>query len=190
MARGLRAVAAAALVAGALAGCGGPDWQQRCPADANAVLHCPADDRPPPVALGGELLDGRAYDLTADRGKVVVVNFWGSWCAPCRAEAEDLEQTYRATRDAGVAFLGVNSRDDRDKAKAFEQGQLSYPSLFDPGERVGLKFAVPPSGIPTTIILDRAGRIAVAIRRSTTLDELRPLVQRVAAESPPPAGTR
>lgn len=188
MARRMLAAAVAAAVLAATAGCGGTDWQQRCPATGNGVLQCPAADRPPAVAVSGELLDGRAYDLATDRGKVVVVNFWGSWCAPCRAEVDDLEQTYLATRDRGVAFLGVNSRDDRDKARAFEQGQVSYPSLFDPANRLGLNFPLPPNAIPSTIVLDRAGRIAVVIRRATTRDELTPLVVQIAAE-PAPAGT-
>ena len=86
-----------------------------------------------------------------------MVNFWGSWCAPCRAEADDLEKTYQATKAKGVAFLGVNSRDGRDAAKAFERGRVTYPSIFDPSSKVALEFDVTQVTTPSTLILDRRG---------------------------------
>ena len=94
-----------------------------------------------------------------------MVNFWGSWCAPCRAEADDLEATYQATKGAGVSFLGINVQDGRDKAKAFEEGRVTYPSLFDPAEPGWRsRFDVPPNTMPATMVLDRDGRIAAVIR--------------------------
>jgi peroxiredoxin len=167
-----------------VAGCGGdePDWQSRCPTNPAGVIECAPDDRPPPPELAGELLDGGRYDLAQDRGQVIVVNFWGSWCAPCRAEADDLERTYQETKSAGVRFIGVNVQDGRDKARAFEEGRLSYPSLFDPSSRLALTFAIPPTVTPATIVLDREGRIAAVIRRAVRADDFRPLVERVAAE--------
>ena len=68
-----------------------------------------------------------------------MLNFWGSWCAPCRAEADDLEATYQATKASGVTFLGINVQDSRDKALAFEEGRVTYPSLFDPAEPAGAR---------------------------------------------------
>jgi peroxiredoxin len=169
-----------------LAGCSGndPDWQSRCATTPAGVIECGPADRPPAPDLSGELLDGGRYDLTQDRGQVVVVNFWGSWCAPCRAEADDLERTYQATKASGVRFLGINVQDGRDKARAFEQGRLSYPSLFDPSSRLALRFKIPPTVTPATVVLDRQGRIAAVIRRAVRADEFRPLVERVAAEQP------
>jgi peroxiredoxin len=175
-----------ALAAAGLAGCGGDSWEDRCVTGPTGVIECAPGDRPPPVTVTGELLDGGSYDLATDRGKVVVLNFWGSWCAPCRAEADDLEQTYEATKASGVAFLGVNHRDGRDAAKAFERGRVTFPSLYDPSSRVALAFDVTPNFTPSTIILDRAGRIAVALRRPTTVAELRPIVERLAAEATDP----
>jgi peroxiredoxin len=182
--RRLAAVAVAAVTtAGFLTGCGGEEnWAKKC-TTTNQVVECTPEQRPTVSGVTGELLDGSTYDLANDRGKVVVVNFWGSWCAPCRAEADDLEKTYQATKAKDVTFLGVNTRDERDSAKAFERGyQVTYGSLFDTGSKVGLKFDVTQNAIPSTLVLDRQGRIAAAIRRATTIDELQPLVEKIAAE--------
>ncbi len=119
-----------------------------------------------------------------------MVNFWGSWCAPCRAEADDLEDTYQATKGSGVTFLGINVQDSKDKALAFEEGRVTYPSIFDPASRQALNFDIPPNTTPATVVLDREGRIAVVIRRAVTRDELRPIVEKIAAESPAPNGAR
>ncbi|GIF15038.1 TlpA family protein disulfide reductase [Actinoplanes teichomyceticus] len=182
MRRLLVAALAVAATAGALTGCGGEEnWAKKCAA-TNGVVECDVADRPQVGDVTGELLDGGRYDVADDRGKVVVVNFWGSWCAPCRAEAADLEKTYQATKAKNVTFLGINSRDDRDSAKAFERGRITYPSIYDFDGDVALKFDVTQTTTPATLILDRQGRIAVALRRSTTAGELQPLVERVAAE--------
>ncbi len=169
------------VAAGLLSGCG-ESWEERCTPVENRVECAPAD-RPPPVSLTGELLDGSRFDLASTRGTVVVVNVWGSWCAPCRAEAPDLEQTYQATRDRKVTFLGINHQDGRDAAKAFERGQVTYPSLFDPDSRAALAFQVTPNLTPSTLVLDRQGRIAVVVRGAVTRAKLQPLVERVAAET-------
>jgi thiol-disulfide isomerase/thioredoxin len=147
------------------------------------VLEYAVADRVPATGFTGDLLEGGRYDVAQDRGSVVVVNFWGSWCPPCRAEVDDLEDTYQATKAQGVRFLGIDVRDDRDKALAFHRGRVSYPSLFDPASRLALKFEVPPNAIPATIIIDRAGRIAVVIRKAVRRVDLEPIVARIAAES-------
>ncbi|MEV6305045.1 TlpA disulfide reductase family protein [Actinoplanes sp. NPDC051861] len=179
------AAVAAAAVAGLVAGCGGGEenWAKKCETTKDLVVECATADRPQVAGVTGELLDGGSYDLATDKGKVVVVNFWGSWCAPCRAEADDLEKTYQATKDKGVAFIGVNSRDDRDAAINFERGRITYPSIFDADSKVALKFDVTQTSTPATLILDREGRIAYALRRATTAGELQPLVERVAEEN-------
>lgn len=173
----------------ALAGCSGESWEEKCSTNADQALECAPGDRAPAPKFGGELLDGGRYDVSQDRGQVVVVNFWGSWCPPCRAEADDLEATYAATRDLGVRFMGVNVQDGRDKAKAFEQSlKITYPSLFDPGNRVALTFEVPPSSTPATIVLDRDGRIAAVFRKPVLRSMLEPVVTRIAAEKPATGG--
>lgn len=181
MRRAAATVAAAVLAASAMAGCGAT-WEERCTTSAAGFLECAPDDRPQVGAVTGELLDGKAFALGDFGGKVVVVNFWGSWCNPCRAEADDLEGTYRATKALGVEFLGVNIQDDRDAAKAFEKTRATYPSLFDPGSKVALSFKVTPNTTPATFVLDRNGHIAALKRAAVTAADLRPIVERVAAE--------
>ena len=183
MRRLVAVVGAAAVAAGMLAGCGADkNWAKACVTGAAGVIECSPAQRPQVTDVTGELLGGGTYDVVRDRGKVVVVNFWGSWCNPCRAEADDLESTYQATRASGVTFVGVNTRDDRDAAVAFERGRATYPSVYDPDGRVALRFDVTQVSTPSTLILDRQGRIAVAMRRATVISELQPLVERVAAE--------
>ena len=181
-------IATVLVAAGALAGCGADTPGKDCPTGAEGYVECAPEQRPPARAVTGELLDGTAYDVSSDRGKVVVVNFWGSWCAPCRAEADDLEQTYRATKARDVTFVGVNWQDGRDAARAFERGRVTYPSLFDPPGRIALAFKVTAALTPTTLVLDRHGRIAATKRGGTTADQLRPVVERIAAEPRPPSG--
>ena len=176
-------VAAVALAAAALTGCSGDEkWVDRCVTNPAGVIECAPDQREPVDTVTGELLDGGTYDVANDRGKVVVVNFWGSWCPPCRAEADDLESAFQATKDKKVSFIGVNTRDDRDAAIQFERGVVTYPSIYDPNGKVALQFDVTQVTTPSTLILDRQGRIAVAMRRATVLSELQPLIERVAAE--------
>ena len=143
-------------------------------------------DRKSAPDISGKLLDGGSFKLSEARGDVVVLNFWGSWCAPCRAEADDLERVHTATKASGVRFLGVNVKDTESRAKAFDVNfKITYPSLFDQPGRVALQLkAAPPNAIPATIVIDRSGRIAAVFRKGLLDDELQPVVERVAAEKP------
>ncbi|MBQ1051601.1 TlpA family protein disulfide reductase [Micromonospora sp. C51] len=180
---------AAATTAMLLSGCTGDGRESDCDS-AGGIVECAPEQRSAAPKIAGELLAGGSYDVADQRGQVVVVNFWGSWCAPCRAEADDLENTYQATKDAGVTFLGINVQDSRDKAIAFEEGRVSYPSIFDPGSRLALDMDIPPNTIPATVVLDREGRIATVIRAAVRQEGLQPIVERIAAEAPAPAGQR
>jgi thiol-disulfide isomerase/thioredoxin len=183
---------AAVLLALTIAGCaGGADAvDQRGGSElgfvpGNAATGVLAVDRRQSAPeVRGVLLDGTPYDLAALRGTVTVVNFWGSWCAPCRAEAADLEQTYQATRAAGVQFVGVNVRDQLGPALAFVRVQgVSYPSLSDPDGQLAVRFRdLPPSAIPTTLVIDRDGRVAARFLGAVTASRLTPVVQQVAGE--------
>lgn len=104
------------------------------------------------------LFDGRAVRLEDFRGKVVFVNFWASWCPPCRAEAPMLETTWRQLKDQDVVFLGVNTQDEEPRARDFlEEFSISYPNGRDPGGRIAIDYGV--WGLPEAFIIDPAGRI-------------------------------
>lgn len=144
----------------------------------------PTGDRSAGARVTGTLLDGTAFDLRDLRGSVVVLNFWGSWCAPCRVEAADLEAVYGETKDSGVAFVGVNVKDKLSSAQAFQRTKkVSYPSLYDRTGRVALQFRdTPPNAIPATLVLDRQGRVAALFRKVVTAAELQPVVATIASE--------
>ena len=130
------------------------------------------DEREPAPELLGELLGGGAYSLAEERGDdVVVVNVWGSWCAPCRAEADALQAVYEEVQDDGVQFLGINTRDTEEAALTFAADKgITYPSLVDDGAlQAGFSRSLPVAAIPTTYVLDRSGRVAARVVDDITL---------------------
>ncbi|WP_460865166.1 TlpA disulfide reductase family protein [Rhodococcus aerolatus] len=137
---------------------------------------------------GPELLTNKPISVADFPGQVVVINLWGQWCGPCRAESKDLEEVYTATRESGVAFLGVNVRDpQRDKAQDFVRDRgVTYPSVYDPPMRsvLALSQSYPTSVIPSTIVVDRQHRVAAVFLRPLLASDLQPTVERLAAETP------
>ena len=150
------------------------------------VIHYPIDQRKPIGTVSGELLDGDGtLNLDSFKGKVVVVNVWASWCPPCRKEATELETVYQETKDRGVAFAGINFRDNRTAATDFVADRgLTYPSIYDYGGRNLKALGVPVGAVPTTVILDRQLRPAALYLKSVSESELRDAVNAVLAEDP------
>ncbi|MEY9849922.1 peroxiredoxin [Streptacidiphilus sp. BW17] len=147
----------------------------------------PAAQRGSAINLKGADLNGKALDLASYRGKVVVLNVWGSWCGPCRAEADDFESVFQADQSKGVQFVGINTRDTQiDQAQQFVKTHgLTYPSFYDEDGSLLLQFpagSLNPQAIPSTLILDREGRIAVRALQPLTSDQLSKLVAPVIAE--------
>ena len=120
-------------------------------------------DRPLAPDFSGTSLTGSPIKLADYRGKIVVLNFWGSWCPPCRAEAPTLAVLAEQYATKGVAFLGDDVADTPANALDFTRSVgITYPSVNDPGYAVVLDFSrvVPVNDTPTTVVIDRTGRIA------------------------------
>ncbi|MFD9408150.1 TlpA family protein disulfide reductase [Streptomyces sp. NPDC059989] len=186
---GLAAAAGCVLAGGGTDGgrAGAPDGPVGAVRAADGATVVDPGARQEAPALAGEDLDGKPVDLDEFRGHVVVLNVWGSWCGPCRSEADGLERLSRQTRDEGVRFLGINTRDrDRAAARSFVRAHgLSFPSLHDPTGELLLRFPpalLNPQAIPSTLVIDRRGRIAAGIGGAVTEEQLRPLLTRVLEE--------
>ena len=184
---------AAALALGAAA-CGGATAQDTAVGNGSSFVSGSygttvfgQGSRPQAPQVTGTMLNGGRFRLTTDRGAVVVMNFWGSWCTPCREEAPVLGALARHFSGPGVRFIGVDIRDDPASAAAFMRDfRIGYPSLNDPNDAIALDFSatVPPAGIPTTLVIDRSGRIAARIIGPVSYDGLKALITQVSAERP------
>ena len=145
------------------------------------------EDRREVKPFTGELLDGGRFDSASLAGKVIVYNVWGSWCAPCRTEAAVLKQVSDETQELGVRFVGINVRDNDAAARAFEDNYgIEYPSITtDTSSDAVLAFgpALPPSAVPSTLIVDTEGRLAARIVGPTDYSTLTTIVTETAAES-------
>ncbi|MEW1718452.1 TlpA disulfide reductase family protein [Streptomyces sp. NPDC093109] len=138
--------------------------------------------------IAGETLEGKKLDVADLKGKVVVLNVWGSWCPPCRAEAPHFAKVAKETEAKGVTFVGINTRDpNKGPALAFEKDYgVEYPSLYDPTGKLILsgfpKGTLNPQAIPSTIVLDRDGKIAARSLMALNEDKLRKMIDPLIAE--------
>jgi thiol-disulfide isomerase/thioredoxin len=185
LATGLAAALALAGCSGGSATADGPTSPQLEVVDAGEDGLIAEGDRPPAPRIAGTTLEGERLDVADYRGQVVVLNFWASWCPPCRAEAPNLVEVAEQTKDEGVQFIGVNVKNARDEAIAFERkAGVPYPSLHDqPGVILTRFRTLVPQVPPTTLLLDREGRIAGRFIGGVTTRELLAPVQALAAES-------
>ncbi len=191
----LAGVAFAALLAGCSSGrdavAQGGTFEFVSPGGKTDIFYDPPSSRGRPGPLSGPDLADPAHTLSLDdpifAGRVVVINIWGQWCGPCRAEVSQLQRVYDATRGAGVSFLGIDVRDtNRQAALDFvDDRHVSFPSLYDPAMRTLIAFGgrYPTTVIPSTLVLDRQHRVAAVFLRPVLAEDLQPVVQRLAAES-------
>jgi thiol-disulfide isomerase/thioredoxin len=182
------AVVAAVLLAGGLAvtlsgGSGQATGVTHVDGNPSAVLYA-AGHRALVPDFSGTTLTGAKVTFAGYRGKVVVLNFWGSWCGPCRSEGPALAALSARYQGSGVSFLGVDVHDSPANAVAFARDVgIKYPSLNDPSYAVALTLgnAVPISGTPTTVVVDPTGHVAGAVFGPVTYSVLNSLLSKVTA---------
>ncbi|HEY4419728.1 MAG TPA: TlpA disulfide reductase family protein [Pseudonocardia sp.] len=189
MRRIVLAVAAALLLL--VAGCSttkdavdeGTNFEFVAPGGQTTILYDPPSSRGRAPAISGPSLlhDGQTVGVSDYHGKVVVLNIWGSWCGPCRAEAPELQSLQEQT---GAAVLGIDVRDDRSAATDFVRDRsITYDSIFDPpGRSLAALSGYPRNTVPSTIVIDPQGRVAAVYLTSIRVSELAPLVKRLQAE--------
>lgn len=151
--------------------------------DGSVAEYAPGE-RGEPVTFEAPMYDGAITSAEDLRGKPALLNFWYAGCAPCRAEAPELVSLHK---DFGkeVRFLGVNLRDQQATAEAFERNfSIPYPSATDQGGEVLLALSkyVPPQAVPTTLILDKEGRVAARILGQADHATLKALLKDAVAE--------
>jgi thiol-disulfide isomerase/thioredoxin len=193
----IRWLAIAGLVA-LLTGCAGRDavaqggtFEFVSPGGKTDIYYDPSAGRGRPGPLSGPDLADPARTVSLDdpefAGRVVVINVWGQWCGPCRAEVTQLQRVYDATRSSGTSFLGIDVRDNsRQSAQDFVNDRnVTFPSIYDPPMRTLIAFGgkYPTTVIPSTLVLDRRHRVAAVFLRELLAQDLQPVVQRLTAEA-------
>lgn len=191
-----KVTAAAAAVCALLAGCStgddavaqGGTFEFVAPGGKTDISYDPPASRGKPGPIQGPSLTDPSKTLSLDdfSGKVVVINIWGQWCGPCRSEISELQKVYDATKAQGVAFLGIDVRDNnRQSAVDFiVDHKVTFPSIYDPAMRTMIAFGgkYPTTVIPSTLVLDRQHRVAAVFLRELLAEDLLPVVQRLAKE--------
>lgn len=189
----MRRALALLLAAGVLAGCStganavdvnnGGEFRFVAGTPAGEVI--PQDERAAAPEFSGTLLGGDEFDSGQLAGQVAVINFWGSWCAPCRVETPEFSEVADESADDGVQFLGINVKETSEQfAVAFvDRFEISFPSLYDPRGEVALAFRdYPANAIPSTIVLDAQYRVAAVYTGEVAQDDLRQVLDRVLGE--------
>jgi thiol-disulfide isomerase/thioredoxin len=165
-----------------LTGCsngGASKAQESFIAGSGAVTKLKAGSRLDAPAISGMTLNGSTFTFT--KGKVAVINVWASWCSPCRAEEPTLSVLSRKYSD--VQFIGILTRDNPVNAEAFARKRgTPYPTLIDDSILIGFRKSLPANAIPTTVVIDRQGRVAARISGGVTVASLSQLIEEVSAE--------
>jgi thiol-disulfide isomerase/thioredoxin len=189
------ALLAAVLVSGCATGddavAQGGTFEFVAPGGQTDIRYEPPSSRGFPGPLSGpDLMNtDRTISLDDFAGQVVVINIWGQWCGPCRAETAELQKVYDIMRGEGVALLGIDVRDNNIEAPRdfVIDRNISYPSIYDPAMRTMIAFGgkYPTTVIPSTVVLDREHRVAAVFLRELLAEDLLPLLRQLAAEPPP-----
>jgi thiol-disulfide isomerase/thioredoxin len=175
-----------------VAGCTGKDAVDQSSAGdfrfvtATQVGHVYAEaDRKPVGAVSGTLIGGGPYSLAASRGHVVVINFWATWCGPCKTETPQLDALYRQVQPQGIDFVGVDVKElSRDAGNAFiSDNKISYPILWDEPGKTALELGhIPSASLPFTVVIDKQQRVAAVYLQVLTPGDLQPVLSSLVAE--------
>jgi thiol-disulfide isomerase/thioredoxin len=165
----------------ALTGCGGGSStpEESFIEGSGAVTFIEVAKRNSAPALSGMTLTGKTF--TFNRGQVAVVNVWASWCSPCRAEIPTLIELSKQYSD--VQFMGILTRDNPATAEAFARRlAIPYPTFIDDSLLIGFKGTLPANAIPSTVLIDKEGKVAARISGAVTLTSLSKLIRKLEAE--------
>ncbi|BFL73545.1 TlpA disulfide reductase family protein [Corynebacterium pseudogenitalium] len=197
--RAVGAVLAAAAVALPLAGCSqdadnaqnavatGGNFEFITPGGEKVINYEESERKPLRTFSGEDVRDTeKTISLEDYEGEIVVLNSWGQWCAPCRAEADDLQEVHSELQKRKIGtVLGINVRDYNPKVSNdfLEDNGLKYPSIYDPPFKTAAALGgVPTSVVPTTIVLDKQHRPATVFLRSITAQDVMDVVDKLEKE--------
>ena len=170
------------VLAFALTACGGggsSSAEESFVSGDGSTTYIKSSDRKIAPAITGMTLSGENYTYEKDR--VAVVNVWASWCSPCRAEIPTLIELSRQYPE--VQFMGILTRDNPVNAEAFARRlAMPYPTFIDDTLLIGFKKTLPANAIPSTVVLDKSGRVAARISGVVTVASLSELIEKVSAE--------
>lgn len=197
--RAIGAVLAAAAVALPLAGCSqdadnaqnavatGGNFEFITPGGEKVINYEESERKPLRTFSGEDVRDTeKTISLEDFEGEIVVLNSWGQWCAPCRAEADDLQEIHSELQKRKIGtVLGINVRDYNPQVSNdfLEDNGLKYPSIYDPPFKTAAALGgVPTSVVPTTIVLDKQHRPATVFLRSITAQDVMDVVDKLEKE--------
>ncbi|MBV9822142.1 MAG: TlpA family protein disulfide reductase [Actinobacteria bacterium] len=151
--------------------------------DKGSVIEAAKRKQAGPVA--GTLLAGGDYKLADDRGKVVVLNYFASWCPPCQTETPQFDSLYRERKAKGVAFVGMDVKDPSKSAAQswLQDKKITFPVVYDEAAKSAIQLGdVPMAALPSTVVIDKQGRVAAVYVGSVLPADLTPALDQLVRE--------
>lgn len=144
------------------------------------------DKRKKAGTFDGEGLNGGTVNLAQNAGKIVVVNFWATWCGPCTTETPQFDAVYRANKAKGVQFIGVDTKEtSRDAPRAFvTDNSITYPIVWDEQGQTAVALGkIPALALPFTVLIDKQQRVAAVYLSTLSAKDLQPVLNSLIAET-------